>query len=99
MSRGAPKRIMVTWRSGARISESRRERRAAYTVTRLASPAFVSEVGSSVGVSAYNNKVWAGPVAGLLLLAGLRLPVLWRAGPGRWEAQEGVENVQEGYYG
>lgn len=50
-------------------------------------------------MAAYNDKARAGPVAGLLLLAGLVLPVLGRAGPSCREAQEGVEGLQEGHDG
>lgn len=50
-------------------------------------------------MAAYDDKAGAGPVAGLLLLAGLGLPVLWRAGASCREAQECVENLEEGYHG
>lgn len=52
-----------------------------------------------VDMAAYNDKAGAGPVAGLLLLAGLVLPVLWRAGPSCREAQKGVDDLQEGDHG
>lgn len=50
-----------------------------------------------MGMFAYNDEVGAGPVAGLLLLTGLGLPVLGGAGPSSGEAQEGVENLQKCY--
>lgn len=50
-------------------------------------------------MATHNDKAGAGRVAGLLFLAGLVLPVLWRAGTGCREAQERVEDLQEGYYG
>lgn len=50
-------------------------------------------------MAAYNDKAGAGPVAGLLLLAGLVLPVLGRAGSSCREAQKGVENLKECYHG
>lgn len=50
-------------------------------------------------MAAYNDKAGTGPVAGLLLLAWLVLPVLGRAGPGCRKAQECVEDLREGHYG
>lgn len=47
--------------------------------------------------AAHNDKAGAGPITGLLLLAGLGLPVLDRTGASCRKAKEGVENLQEGY--
>lgn len=56
------------------------------------------EIGG-VDMAAYNDEAGTGPLAALLFLAGLGLPVLWRAGASCWEAQECVENLEEGYHG